>query len=175
MGIPSRWREVNLLQTIMAVKTTSIAELEQIAQRTGFYLETLAVAVGVSSRQLLRRIRAETGLCTCAWLRELQCREAGKLIKLGYSTKHAAEEAGFASAAHLCHAFKLAYGVCPQAYAPKQTLPLGNNPASREQPRLSGTTPPLGNNPASREQPRLSGTTPPLGNWTRGENVRKSQ
>ena len=72
----------------------------------------------ISTRQLQRVFKSQF-LCTPShWLRELQCRQGKDLIAKGYSSKAAAAELKFATAAHFCRVFKKQFGVTPRSFAP---------------------------------------------------------
>lgn len=95
-------------------------EWEQLAKEAGFRPVRMAELCAVSERQL-QRIFKSTFQCTPRrWLRTLQCRLAKELIALGYSTKAAAAELGFATEAHFCREFKKVFGASPQSFGPNQ-------------------------------------------------------
>jgi AraC-like DNA-binding protein len=122
-------------------KKISIAELEKIADKMRYDPESLAVAMGISSRQLLRRIRAETGLCTRDWLHVLQCRKVTELVKCGYSTKAAAEEARFPGDTQCCRIFKQMHGVSPQSVFSRSSSQPGKAPSRGKLPAGESSQP----------------------------------
>ena len=100
----------------MSSRLLRIADWEKVALDAGYKPEVMAVLSDVKLRQLERFFKLTFGQSPRNWLRGLKCRGVVLLISSGYSTKAAAQEAGFGSASHLCHEFKKVYGVSPQAF-----------------------------------------------------------
>lgn len=77
-------------------------------------LGRLALAAGMSSRQLLRRYRAETGSTPMADLRRLRCAAAADLlVSTDWGLQRIAREVGFGDAFHLSRVFRACYGTPP--------------------------------------------------------------
>jgi AraC-like DNA-binding protein len=95
-----------------------ITHWETAARAANFDPATLAAICFVSPRQLQRFFKQRFRTTPRQWLRELQCRLGRDLISRGYSTKAAAAELKFATAAHFCREFKKGFGVPPQSFAP---------------------------------------------------------
>ena len=102
----------------MSSRLLRVEDWEKLAAEFKFDLDAMVVSGGVSLRQLERFFKLKFGQRPTAWMGELKCRRAAELIGRGYRTDEAARETGFASASHLCHEFKKAYGVPPQSFAP---------------------------------------------------------
>lgn len=77
--------------------------------------ELLAQEMGVSRRQLLRKVKKETGLSTSTFLRQLQMKQSYALIQSGeYETvKEVARSVGFSDAGYFSTLFKAEFGVSP--------------------------------------------------------------
>jgi AraC-like DNA-binding protein len=93
-------------------------EWERLAQHAEFNLEKMATLLSISPRHLQRIFKRDLHCTPTRWLRELRCRRAKRLILRGYSSKAAAAELKYASAAHFCREFKKVFGASPQRFAP---------------------------------------------------------
>ena len=83
-----------------------------------FGVDALAEAVSMSSRQLLRKLRALTGETPVDMIRRLRLTQAGVLLKEGVmSVKEVCYSVGFQSQSSFTRAFRQVYGVSPSAYA----------------------------------------------------------
>jgi len=104
-------------------------EWEELAQKADFNVAKMAGMSGLSIRHLQRIFLRDLHCTPKRWLRELRCRRAKRLILRGYSSKAAAAELKYATAAHFCREFKRVFGVSPQRFAPNvagpQTIPKG--------------------------------------------------
>jgi len=120
-----------------------ITSWEDLAALAKYEAAELAARCFVSLRQLERHFMEHRGKTPRKWLRELQCRRARELIEKGYSTKAAATELHFSSAAEFCHQFRKVYGKSPQFFAP---LPGNSTPECRSRSIMS---PPLNKKPLS--------------------------
>ncbi|KGE88877.1 MAG: helix-turn-helix domain-containing protein [Phaeodactylibacter xiamenensis] len=77
--------------------------------------ELLSEEMGISRRQLLRKVKKETGLSTSTFLRQLQMKQSYALIQSGeYETvKEVARAVGFSDAGYFSTLFKAEFGVSP--------------------------------------------------------------
>jgi len=98
-------------------------EWEELAEKADFNLAKMAVLSGLSIRHLQRIFLRDLHCTPKQWLRELRCRRAKRLILKGYSSKAAAAELKYATAAHFCRDFKKVFGVSPQSFAPNVPRP----------------------------------------------------
>jgi AraC-like DNA-binding protein len=82
-----------------------------------FDVASVADAVGVSPRQLRRKIRAITGLSPSGLVRTLRLQRAGQLLARNVGTvSEVAYTVGFTDVKHFSQLFKQVYGVVPSAY-----------------------------------------------------------
>jgi AraC-like DNA-binding protein len=95
----------------------SATEWEKLADAAGYQPGMLALLCGVRMRWLQRFFQCRFGESPTNWMRKLRCRQAASLIAEGWGLKSAGPELGFASASHLCHEFKKAFGVSPRRFA----------------------------------------------------------
>ena len=93
------------------------ADWAKLAAAAGWQPEALASLCSVKLRLLERLFKRQFGKAPHAWMRKLRCRRAAALIAEGWDLKNAGPALGFASAAHLCHEFKKAFGVSPKRFA----------------------------------------------------------
>jgi AraC-like DNA-binding protein len=98
-------------------------EWEELAEKADFNLARMASQSGLSIRHLQRISQRDLHCTPKQWLRELRCRRAKRLIMRGYSSKAAAAELKYATAAHFCREFKKVFGVSPQRFAPNVARP----------------------------------------------------
>lgn len=84
---------------------------------TEFSVEWLADEVGMSARQLQRRLRATTRLSAAGFIRTLRLQRAASLIRQAWgSVSEIAYEVGFRDASHFSRLFRQVYGVSPTEY-----------------------------------------------------------
>lgn len=79
-------------------------------------LEALARLAGLSTFQLVRQFKKQTGLAPHAYQVQLRIRHAQQLLKAGVSIADVAVDAGFHDQSHLHRHFKRALGVTPGQY-----------------------------------------------------------
>ena len=82
-------------------------------------LRQLARTAGASLRTLERCFLAETGLALGAWRREVRLFHAQRLLAIGTSVTEVALDAGYATPSAFGHAYKLRFGIAPNAARPK--------------------------------------------------------
>jgi AraC-like DNA-binding protein len=80
------------------------------------HIDRWAVEIGLSSRTLMRRLKAETGLSFAAWRQRLRLIHAVAAMQSGASATTAALDAGFASASAFSAAFRKHMGAAPTVY-----------------------------------------------------------
>jgi transcriptional regulator GlxA family with amidase domain len=84
-----------------------------------FSVDWLADEMGLSRRQLERRIEAVTGEAPSALIRRLRLERASQLIRAGVGTiAEVGYMVGFKSPAHFTRAFRKAFGAPPSKYRP---------------------------------------------------------
>jgi AraC-like DNA-binding protein len=76
----------------------------------------IARHVGLSERQLQRRVLRATGLSPAAYVRTVRLRHACQQLKSGLPVGAVAHAVGFASHAYFSHCFKQEFGVSPTRY-----------------------------------------------------------
>ncbi|WP_349742150.1 AraC family transcriptional regulator [Roseateles cavernae] len=82
-------------------------------------LAELAMPLGLSRYQLLRRFEAVHGLPPHAWLLQLRAERARRLIASGSALAEAAAAAGFADQSHMTRVFARHFGLTPGAWRPQ--------------------------------------------------------
>ena len=84
----------------------------------------LAVAVGLSNRQLQRRFKAEIGCCPLHYLRHLRLEKARELLcTTAESVRAIASRVGLNDFSHFVRAFRAVYGVSPAAFRQASAAP----------------------------------------------------
>ena len=76
----------------------------------------IANLVGLTPRQLLYRIRQETGEPLATWTRKRRIEQAGQLLQAGRSVSEVSECLGFANPYHFSRQFRSVMGVTPSTY-----------------------------------------------------------
>jgi len=82
-----------------------------------FNLEALSTAMGLSSRQMLRRLKAATGLTAAQYMQELRLQEARHLLAMGQipSVKALSEAVGLRDPKYFSQLYKKRFGKLPSA------------------------------------------------------------
>jgi len=91
------------------------AAVEDHLENSGFGVQWLAEEVGLSSRQLQRRLREEAGLSAGAYIRAVRLQRAAELLRTDkvQTVKEAAEATGYRDPSHFSRLFKEAHGHSP--------------------------------------------------------------
>lgn len=91
------------------------AAVEDHLENSGFGVQWLAEEVGLSSRQLQRRLREEADLSAGAYIRAVRLQRAAELLSTGevQTVKEAAEATGYRDPSHFSRLFKEAHGHSP--------------------------------------------------------------
>lgn len=92
------------------------AALERIAD-PHFNLETLSTAMGLSSRQMLRRLKGATGLTAAQYVQELRLQEARHLLAMGEmpTVKSLCEAVGLRDPKYFSRLYRKRFGKPPSA------------------------------------------------------------
>lgn len=96
--------------------TQAAAEILQTPDTPLPGTESMARAVGLSSRTLERRFQAETGLTIAAWGRQARLLQGLRALAAGEPVKRVAAMAGYRSASAFVSAFSAAFGSTPGRY-----------------------------------------------------------
>ena len=118
-------REIVIQPTDVVVPSTEEAFLEQAIAvvehhlgRSSFNIDTLADEVGLSRRQLQRRLKAATGQSPKAFVRHIRLERAAQLLRQESGTiAEIAYAVGFSKPSYFAERFREQYGVLPSAYA----------------------------------------------------------
>ena len=85
--------------------------------RRSWTLTAVAKLVNLSPSRLRHLFKAETGLTTNQFLREVRLREAERLLRTTFlRVKEIMNRVGFLDESHFGHEFKKAYGLSPSKY-----------------------------------------------------------
>ena len=96
--------------------------IEDQMQESEFGVEALAEAVGVSARQLRRRVKAVTGESPGALVRRMRLERAAQFLEAGAGTvAEVGYRVGFESASHFSKAFRAHFGHAPTDHAAERT------------------------------------------------------
>ena len=87
-----------------------------------FTVQDLANLSGMSDRQLLRRLKNETGIGPSEFIRNFRLNIAADLLKAGKPASFAAYEAGFTSPSYFSTSFKKLFKITPKQFSKKQKL-----------------------------------------------------
>ena len=99
-----------------------LAVIEAQMEESGFGVEALAEEVGVSARQLRRRVRAVTGESPGALVRRMRLERAGQLLEARVGTvAEVGYRVGFESASHFSKAFREHFGHAPTNHVAERT------------------------------------------------------
>ena len=106
--------------------STFILKLDSILQthynKPDFTVQELADQCGMSDRQLLRRLKNETGIGASEFIRNFRLNIAADLLKAGKPASFAAYEAGFTSPSYFSTSFKKLFKMTPKQFSKKQKL-----------------------------------------------------
>jgi AraC-like DNA-binding protein len=89
---------------------------QNLARDAKYRASDVAVKLGISRRQLQRRIQAAFGCNPCRWLRQQRLMAAPNRLQTKGSVKVVAFEFGFKQVSHFCRVFKSQYGVPPSSF-----------------------------------------------------------
>jgi len=116
--------EYVLKPTEIAVKSAEAEFLERLQAvveehigDTNFGVDWLASEVGISTRQLQRRIRASLGLSAAGYIRTLRLERSAQLLQARVGTvSEIAYDVGFVDANYFSRLFKQTFGIRPSEY-----------------------------------------------------------
>ncbi len=109
-GITVKSAEAEFLERLQTVVEERIGD-------TNFGVDWLASEVGISTRQLQRRIRASLGLSAAGYIRTLRLQRAGQLLQARTGTvSEIAYAVGFMDANYFSRLFRQTFGVTPSDY-----------------------------------------------------------
>lgn len=124
----------------------------------GFGVDDLAGQLGLSPRQVQRRLRESTGLSPNAFIRGIRLQEAARLLLSTDSSVAAiAQDTGFGSASHFSKCFRDFFGDTPMSYARKsmwQNAPPTGDGSTRPVSRPTEARAPMGRVYPSAIEPR---------------------
>jgi AraC-like DNA-binding protein len=107
----------------MNSRLNSIKDWHELAQSSGYCVQTLAKRCRVSVRQLERFFRLKFGQSPCAWLRALRVRQAMELLRDDSVIKETAAMLGYKTTSHFSRDFKRQFGMTPSHYAEREFNP----------------------------------------------------
>ena len=90
-----------------------------------FGVEALADAVGLSARQLTRRLGAATGETPGVLVRRLRLARAAEMLRAGFPVGQTTAAVGLGSRSQFSRLFREAYGAAPSAFAAESSRPAG--------------------------------------------------
>lgn len=95
--------------------------VEEHLDSSSFGVQWLAKEVNLSTRQLQRRLQAETGRTAATFIRDLRLKRAVALLETGAveTVREAASAVGYRDPSHFSQLFKDAYGTVPSRYKAK--------------------------------------------------------
>jgi CheY-like chemotaxis protein/nitrogen-specific signal transduction histidine kinase len=93
------------------------AILQAHYQKTEFTVQDLARLSNVSDRQLLRRLKNETGIGVSEFIRNYRLHKAADLLKAGKSASFTAYEVGFTSPSYFSTSFKKLFNTTPKQFS----------------------------------------------------------
>lgn len=99
------------------------AAVEEHLSNSSFGVQWLAHEVGLSTRQLQRRLQEETGCTAATFIRNLRLERAAALLESGAvdTVSDAASAVGYRDASHFSRLFKEACGKVPSQYKAEGT------------------------------------------------------
>ena len=92
------------------------ATVERHYADAGFGLREMASRLGVSERQVQRRMKRLAGATPSAFLRDYRLRKSLKLLQADMPVHDIARAAGFASHAYFSSCFKARFGLTPTQF-----------------------------------------------------------
>lgn len=97
------------------------AAVEEHLGSSSFGVQWLAQEVGLSTRQLQRRLQAETGRTAATFIRDLRLERAAALLETGAveTVREAASAVGYRDPSHFSRLFRDKYGTVPSRYKAK--------------------------------------------------------
>ena len=90
--------------------------LEQNFESRDFDLPKMAEEMGISERQLQRKLKVLTGYTPSAYIRSYRLYQSLNHLKSGESVGRSAKAVGFSSQAYFASCFKAEYGRTPTQY-----------------------------------------------------------
>ncbi len=95
--------------------------VEQNYQDCDFDLTRMAVRMGISERQLQRKLRTLTGHSPSEYVRSYRLSKSLEFLLAGNSVRDTARAVGFSSQAYFASCFKAEYGRTPTEYRDRRT------------------------------------------------------
>ena len=95
----------------------SVEDMLRGAEVPAANLRTLAISIGTSASELVRRFKKKNGLPPSAWHYDRKLHNALQLVDQGYPLAAIAAELGYSDQAHMTRRFKAAVGVSPRIWA----------------------------------------------------------
>ena len=111
----SDYHDVTILSSNLLVRKFDRI-LEQNYQDQNFHLVQMAAAIGVSERQLQRKLRSLTGRTPSEYVRTFRLSKSLEYLLVGSSIHDTAKAVGFSSQAYFASCFKAEYGRTPSQY-----------------------------------------------------------
>jgi len=109
-------RNVEPLQLLAPSSPAARQAAELMSSGAHATVQAIALKVGLSTRALERRFRAETGTSVAGWRRQARLLQALRELAAGASVKAAAHAAGYSADSAFVAAFRERFGVTPGRY-----------------------------------------------------------
>ena len=106
----------------VSIHTSSllVSKLERVVERNfqsqGFDLRQMATALGLSERQLQRKLKSLTGHTPSEYVRSYRLSKSLEYLLAGRTVRETARAVGFSSQAYFASCFKAEYGRTPTQY-----------------------------------------------------------
>jgi len=94
--------------------------LERLFMDKKLRVPTVAQAIGISDRQLQRRVRTATGMTPAQYVAEFRLLRARDWLRGGVAIGDVAHAAGFSSHAYFAHLFRRRFGITPSTFRNKK-------------------------------------------------------